>query len=168
MNLRLGSLACIAALVALGGCIGSGGIPAAARDGVPAPLVPDPRLTPGDVLAVTAKDVCVRGYSGKVRNVPQAVKNAVYHAYNIDPHKSPGGPWEVDHDVSLELGGSNSAKNLWPESYVTHPWNAHVKDRLENQLHAEVCGGKITLSQAQTEIRGDWRVAYAKRFGQPK
>ena len=84
------------------------------------PILPDPKLTPGDVLAVTKSDVCTPGYSGKVRNVPQAVKQQAYQNYGILQHKS--GDFEVDHLISLELGGSNSIKNLWPESYLTSPW----------------------------------------------
>ena len=51
--------------------------------------------------------------------------------------------YEVDHLISLELGGSNSIRNLWPQSYLTQPWNAHVKDRLENNLHAMVVSGQL-------------------------
>jgi hypothetical protein len=35
----------------------------------PTPLLPDPKLTPGDVFDVTAQDVCVRGYAKKVQAV---------------------------------------------------------------------------------------------------
>src|SRR5689334_23743391 len=44
----------------------------------PQPILPDPKLTPGDVFDVTAADVCTPGYSKKVRNVPQTVKEEVY------------------------------------------------------------------------------------------
>ena len=36
----------------------------------PTPLLPDPKLTPGDVFDVTAQDICVPGYAKKVRAVP--------------------------------------------------------------------------------------------------
>ena len=129
-------------------------------------VLPDPKLTPGDMLLVTAKDVCVAGYSKSVRNVPENIKRAVYREYGIRSHKA--GEFEVDHLISLELGGSNSIKNLWPESYLSKPWNAHMKDMLENRLHAEVCAGKITLSDAQNAIATDWVKAYVTRFGQAK
>ena len=35
-----------------------------------APIVPDPKLTPGDAFGVTVQDLCVPGYTKKVRNVP--------------------------------------------------------------------------------------------------
>jgi hypothetical protein len=31
------------------------------------PILPDPKLTPGDVFDVTAQDICVPGYAKKVR-----------------------------------------------------------------------------------------------------
>jgi hypothetical protein len=126
------------------------------------PLLPDKALTPGATLAVTKADVCVPGYSKKVRNVPANVKRAVFAAYHITPTK---GEYEVDHLISLELGGSNAIKNLWPQSYKTQPWNAHVKDKLENRLHKLVCNGTVELKTAQQEIACDWIAAYKKRFG---
>src|SRR5260370_27103035 len=40
-------------------------------------------------------------------------------------------------------GGSNSIKNLWPESHRTSPWNAQVKERLEGELREVVCRGQL-------------------------
>jgi hypothetical protein len=108
------------------------------------------------------KDVCTPGYSRRIRNVPEAVKKKVYAEYGITHHAPRA--YEVDHLISLELGGSNSIKNLWPESYITTPWNAHVKDALENELHKEVCDGALPLSAAQHEIAADWIVAYRKHL----
>jgi hypothetical protein len=50
----------------------------------PTPILPDPKLTPGDVFDVTATDVCAPGYSRKVRNVPQSVKEEVYSTTPLD------------------------------------------------------------------------------------
>jgi hypothetical protein len=126
------------------------------------PLLPDPVKTPGATFPVTAADICVPGYARKVRNVPSSVKRKVYESYGITQRRP--GQYEVDHLISLQLGGSNSAKNLWPESYVTEPWNAHVKDALENELHRLVCKGELDLPTAQREIAGDWIGAYRNRF----
>ena len=125
-------------------------------------LLPDASLTPGDVLAVTKADVCQPGYSKLVRNVPQAVKDQAYKNYGIFQHAA--GEYEVDHLISLELGGSNSIKNLWPQSYLTQPWNAHVKDKLENELHHQMCNGSISMATAQHDIATDWIAAYKKYF----
>lgn len=126
-------------------------------------LVPDAALTPGDTLDVTKDDICVPGYTKKVRNVPKAVKDQVYASYGIKS-RAPG-EYEVDHLISLELGGSNSIKNLWPQSFKTTPWNAHVKDKLENRLHDDVCSGKIDLKTAQQQIATDWIGTYKRVFG---
>jgi hypothetical protein len=40
----------------------------------PTPILPDPKLTPGDTFDVTAEDVCVPGYAKKVRAVPGWLK----------------------------------------------------------------------------------------------
>ena len=128
-----------------------------------APLVPDPVRTPGDVLTSDPKIVCVSGYTQTVRNVPQALKEQIYRSYGVTSRQS--GEYEIDHLISLELGGSNSARNLWPQSYKTQPLNAHVKDALENRLHALACSGKITLQQAQQAIAGNWEAAYVQYVG---
>jgi len=90
-----------------------------------APILPDPKLSPGDVLTSDPKIVCVSGYTKRVRNVPQSLKEQVYREYGITSRQS--GEYEIDHIISLELGGSNSIRNLYPESYKTQPLNAHVK-----------------------------------------
>ncbi len=126
------------------------------------PILPDSKLTPGAVLPVTKADICVPGYTKKVRNVPASLKRQVYAEYGITSHKA--GDFEVDHLISLELGGSNSIKNLWPQSYKTQPWNARVKDALENELHDEICKGTIDMAAAQKEIATDWVASYKKHF----
>ena len=110
----------------------------------PSPLVPDPTLTPGDVLTTDTTVVCQRGYTATVRDVPQSLKNQVFRQYGIT-HPQPR-EYEIDHLISLELGGSNSIRNLWPQSYRTMPLNATVKDRLENRLHALVCGREAIVA----------------------
>jgi hypothetical protein len=131
------------------------------------PQVPDPAKTPGAVNpAASVAVICQRGYTSRpgVRHVTAATKRKVFAAYGLDPH-GPGAPFEVDHLISLELGGSNDASNLWPQSYVTTPWNAHVKDRLENRLHALVCSGKVPLDVAQKAISTAWIGAYLAYVG---
>jgi len=64
--------------------------------------------------------------------------------------------------IPLSLGGSNSIRNLWPQSTTTSPWNSHVKDVLERRLHNMVCAGKVDLKIAQQEIATDWIKAYQK------
>jgi len=115
-------------------------------------------LTPGDTFDVTTEDLCVPGYSKKVRDVPAEMKPEVYREYGITSYGP--GDYEVDHLIPLELGGSNSIKNLWPESHRTSPWNAQVKDRLEAKLHELVCSGQLDLETAQQAIASNWIEAY--------
>jgi hypothetical protein len=118
----------------------------------------DTACTPGDILpAVTKSQVCQSGYASSVRNVPVSTKNKVYRSYGIVSHRS--GQYEVDHLVSLELGGSNDISNLWPEAASPTP-GFHEKDKVENYLHDQVCSGAISLQQAQIEIATNWLNVY--------
>src|SRR4029079_19325964 len=107
--------------------------------------VPNPAPTPRAELTTRGGRVCVSGYASSVRDVPDSEKEAVYAEYGI-PHV----PYqhEVDHLVSLELGGSNAIANLWPEPYAGR-WGARTKDVLEDRLHDLVCAGTIRLRYAQ-------------------
>jgi len=120
---------------------------------------PDPACTPGDLIKplVTKADICVSGYSSGVRNVPDSEKNEVYAEYGITS-RSPG-QYEVDHFVSLELGGSNDISNLFPEAASPKP-GFHEKDKVENYLHDQVCSGAMTLEDAQIKIATNWLDVY--------
>jgi hypothetical protein len=123
--------------------------------------LPDPACTPGTRFSKATKTmVCTPGYSSAVRNVSSSTKDAVYAAYGILTHFD-GANGEVDHLVSLELGGSNTRANLFPEAAP----GSHEKDRLENALHAEVCSGRLGLRAAQRLIAANWVAAYRARFG---
>jgi hypothetical protein len=126
------------------------------------PIRPDPRLTPGAVLSTDTALVCAPGYSRTVRHTSGQLKAFVYREYGIDRRQ---GHYEMDHLIPLGIGGADVAANLWPESYDTLPWNAAVKDELEDFLHREVCAGRIPIEEAQKEIAEDWIVAYRKYIG---
>lgn len=118
----------------------------------------DVACTPGAIIPTATKDqICVMGYSKSVRNVTSQEKSQVYQEYGINHHSA--GEYEVDHLISLELGGSNDIANLWPEAAQPAP-GFHEKDGLENYLHAQVCSGAITLSQAQQEVSSNWLAVY--------
>ena len=139
------------------------------------PIRPDLKLTPGAVIpGVTVEEIMQKGYANKlhggVRHVTAATKRQVFVEYF---GRVPGmkGHYEIDHLISLELGGSNDPKNLWPESYYTQPFNAHVKDKLEDRMAANVRhelerhghdAATALLKQYQHEIATDWIAAYHK------
>jgi hypothetical protein len=122
--------------------------------------LPDPRCTPGAVdpnvtqanLRVT---ICHPGYTKTVRpsaSVTSRFKYEVaYPAYRERHSKKT----ELDHLVSLELGGANDAANLWPE----YPPTPNPKDSVENALHAAVCDGRVKLTAAQNAIARNWETA---------
>lgn len=122
--------------------------------------LPDSACSPGAVLTTNTKVICVSGYTKTVRNVSTATKKAVFKEYDIlyAQHSN----YEVDHIISLELGGSNDISNLYPESYLIKD-NARVKDKFENYLHKEVCNGTITIDEAQKEISSNWLTYYNQR-----
>lgn len=125
--------------------------------------LPDLACTPGANFAgVTVAQICAKGYSSSVRDVSTAEKNAVYSEYGINSHTT--GQYEVDHLVSLELGGSNEISNLWPEAAAPTP-GFHEKDQVENYLHDQVCAGKIALAEAQKQEANNWLAFYAQISG---
>jgi hypothetical protein len=74
---------------------------------------------------------------------------------------------EIDHIVSLELGGSNDIANLYPEK-TKLPAKApgfHINDKLENKLHDLVCDGMMTLRSVQKQIAANWQALYMRVFG---
>jgi hypothetical protein len=99
----------------------------------PTPIVPNPKVTPGDAFGVTVQDLCVSGYAKKVRKVLAEMKREV--SRNTASHRTIPAIMKGDHLIPLELGGSNSIKNLWPECHRTWLWSAQVKHRLEGKLH---------------------------------
>jgi len=115
---------------------------------------PDYACSPGSIIPNATKEViCVNGYTQTVRNVPEVEKEQVYAEYGIINH--PAYSYEVDHIISLELGGDNSIANLWPEKY-DDTYGARIKDKAENNLHAKVCSGQMTLVEAQYQIAHNW------------
>ena len=132
--------------------------------------LPNHVLTPGVARSgLTAEQVCTIKWGGDARHVTAAMKRQVFAEYglsgNHDPYCQPKG-CEVDHLISRELGGADDVQNLWPQSY-SGPWNAHMKDRVENRLHREVCSGSVSLGAARTAIVSDWTKVYRQFFGDP-
>ena len=97
----------------------------------------------------------------EARRPSTAVKDEVYAEYGIaagQRHR-----YRIDHLVPLELDGSNSIRNLWPQPIGA----SEAKDRLEDTLHSMVCAGRITLAGAQYAIRTNWVRAYQRYVSPP-
>jgi hypothetical protein len=132
-------------------------------------VLPLASVTPGSTNpAVTQANIkttiCVTGYTATIRPPASYTTRLkikqLATTYNFYTNRTPS-LYEEDHLISLELGGNpTDPKNLWAQ-----PWagtGAHVKDQLENRLRALVCSGKLTLTDAQKQISGNWFLAYQK------
>lgn len=143
------------------------------RDRAAAPRVtsrPDPAVTPGVILPDAAReDVCHLGWARAHRRgltprqelyvlvayrlVTPAEAATVRTSADVRGLVATRGVAEWDHLVSLELGGANGPRNIWPQ---LDPAEKTRKDALENRLHREVCAGRLNLGLAQDEVRVFW------------
>ncbi len=132
-------------------------------DGAKVRIVPDLHFTPGmlDSEHDNAWLIANKGHICDSRNVSGREKQCAFAAYDIDAAAQKARPWEVDHDISLELGGSNDIANLWPQTRDRSiKYNAWDKDKLEDRLAALVRQHNadpekgISLAEAQDDIRG--------------
>lgn len=123
---------------------------------------PDRRCSPGAYSSELSRSVlCSPGFhTSTIRHVSDADRHAVEVEYGMQP-RGYGSTLEIDHIISLELGGSNAIANLYPERAP----GFHVKDKLENRLHQMVCSGSIALRAAQQGIAQNWQTLYVHVFG---
>jgi hypothetical protein len=128
-----------------------------------------PRDIKGDVFKKLPDGVlCQVGYTKTVRNVPTKIKHLVFKRYGIT--RGHWSEYEVDHFISLTLGGSNSVENLFPQPYELYlsvagkdiRMGAREKDVVENNLHKRICRGEITIKEAQDIITTNWVGYYLK------
>jgi hypothetical protein len=136
-------------------------------------LLNDITATPGVVRTTNRKEICEGGSTKQFRNTTEKMKNEVYAAYGVDKEKALADGarpskadaarplYEIDHLISLELGGADDEENLWPQPYYQHP-GAHEKDTVENWLHKQVCSGKMEPAEAQRAIATDWYAVYVE------
>jgi hypothetical protein len=113
----------------------------------------DRSCTPGAIFKrATRAKVCKPGYTRRVRHVSAPTKQKVFAEYGVKPKR---GAYEIDRLIALEIGGSNSVKNLWPERYAGGH-GARRKDVDEHRLHRQVCTGTLTLKAAQKRMVRAW------------
>jgi len=129
--------------------------------------VPDPTCTPGAVNGSLTLDVlksptfttkCVRDQA------TTAIEKAkTYRWYGIaKPANNTGHNQgcELDHFISLELGGADTLDNIWPQcgpsGVALEKRFFKRKDTVENFLAKQVRNGKMSLAEAQKGIATDW------------
>jgi len=129
--------------------------------------IPDPACTPGAVnptvtaavlRAGTFRTPCERNTASSA-----AAKAKTYAEYGIahPAHNTGAGQTcELDHLVSLEIGGADTVDNIWPQcgpdGVALNARYFKVKDKVENYLAAQVRAGKMTPEAAQHGIATDW------------
>jgi len=129
--------------------------------------IPDPNCTPGAINPTLTIEV-LRDPGFTDRCVRDAATNeeekaTTYEWYNL-PHPSDNSGenqiCELDHLISLELGGADTLDNIWPQcgpSGVVLPQRFFKeKDTVENFLAMQVKEGRMELSEAQKSIATDW------------
>lgn len=126
-------------------------------------VLPDGEFTPGAVFDdVRSDDVCDIHYSQSVRQPRFNDKVEAFARYGISIHDRD--VYVVDHLVPVVLGGTNALENLWPQPNDGAA-SAAAKNVLEQELHAMVCGGDLTLEEAQHAVSADWWRAYETYVG---
>jgi hypothetical protein len=90
-------------------------------------------------------------------------KAATYDWYGLQHPSNNSGEsqiCELDHLISLELGGADTLDNIWPQcgpSGVALPQRFFKeKDTVENFLAKQVREGRMDLIDAQRGIATDW------------
>jgi hypothetical protein len=132
-------VATVVVLFAHGHGHGASSIPA---DPVRTPGVLNPDVTQADIRST----ICRHGWTSTIRppsSYTDDLKRRQMRQYGETGSLS---DYQEDHLISLELGGSpTDPRNLWPEPYP----RASDVDKIENELNAEVCSGRLTLAEAQ-------------------
>lgn len=129
-------------------------------------VLPDSKHTPGAAdPSLTKERLCSKQFHTRdERSVTDVEKRFVCSIYRVETG-CPGRGYEVDHLISIELGGAESEANLWAQP-IDGPGviGFRTKDVLEGRAHRAVCSGTITLKEAQEGIAGDW-YDWGKRKG---
>ena len=118
---------------------------------------------PSEAIRTTDKLSICTTKTSTIRNVPEKVKKAVYARQGIKAnHKGScegNRGCELDHRISLDVGGSNNISNLIVKPYFGE-CNMQQKDALENKLHKLICKDLINVDIAQDYLFNDWETAY--------
>jgi hypothetical protein len=129
-------------------------------------LYPNIQLTPGAINPVVdqkniSQTICKSGWTATIRPTV-SYTNALKSSQMAKLSENGPSGYEEDHFISLELGGNpTSTQNLWPEAYSNPDGiGARQKDQTETYLKNQICTGKITIQEAQSDITNDWYSVY--------
>jgi hypothetical protein len=148
--------------------VGTVWTPAPGKAG-PACIYPNPMLTPGVPNAqVTQANIAETigrvGWTATIRPPVSTTSIIKQHIMQRDGLTGDPSQWELDHFISLELGGHPSALgNLWCQPYtvgIPAGMGARAKDRVETALKVMIVGGLISLAEGQRRIKTDWYAEY--------
>ncbi len=130
-------------------------------------LIPDPQCTPGAINPTLTSEVlrnpkfttrCVRNDT-----TTEEEKAQTYGWYGIKhPANNSGSTQtcELDHLISLELGGADTLDNIWPQCGPAKVALAKryfkQKDMVENYLAKQIKEGKMPLAEVQKGIATNW------------
>src|SRR4051812_1193877 len=134
------------------------------RNGLP---LPDPACSPGAVNpTVTLEILTAKGFTTDCLRDKATSSNKKEQTYQLYKIKKPtintgkNMVCELDHIVSLELGGADTLDNIWPQCGPTRVLlNSRFfkqKDLVENFLAEEVEKKRMDLATAQRGIAEDW------------
>ena len=106
-------------------------------------------LNPEVTQASIGETICRHGWTRTIR--PPTDYTNQLKLEQMKAYRRSGDPseYQEDHLISLELGGHpTDPRNLWPEPQP----QATKVDRIENELNAAICSGRITLVEGQRRI----------------
>ena len=104
----------------------------------------------GVVTTITMEQACTPNYTTTIRP-PVSYTDKLKKQWTPAGHKPQ--EYELDHYIPLVLGGDpKDPNNLWLQVWD----DAKKKDKLEAELHRQVCKGTKTLGEAQSEVT-KWR-----------
>jgi hypothetical protein len=111
---------------------------------------PDPDETPGYLCSKNDPDFDDLYYVEKiarcVRNVSKEEKTEIAAEYGVP--QSQWKNYEFDHLIPLCAGGSNDARNIWPQPLD----EAHEKDKVEDEVCKKMRAGEMKQAEAIHEI----------------
>jgi hypothetical protein len=116
-----------------------------------AAAIPDPHLTPGEVVSTERAAACAQGHTRRPNTVEAA--HRVLELYGVPFSQRHN--YEVDHLVPRCLGGADAMANLWPQPLE----EAVRKDEKEREICRAVCNLRImSIEEGQRYfVEGRWR-----------